>query len=358
MFTVIRLVDVVGKFKDNLPISGTARNGSATIVNSFVSSFKEDIRSYYDNLGYYTSDRGKLSSNYQKLADNYFYQDYSYVIKSKTPIDKWRDVITDTVHPAGFKVFGDVTIESNGISRLKSEQPSIINVSTIQLWDPNKNKITVENTSRKITTSTLSLCSSSVGRGKGYLTTTSYDTGETIAYDFKLVPEFNGYFDDNGNRSGTKTFTITLISNNSPYPVPKSENIILSLDGIIQEPGDAFTVSGSQITFTEAPLGYRDGKGNPISSVNYKEGVDTPAQKIIGRIIRFKDTSLNNTYFRKIKDISSQFDGIKTSFKLYYTDNSDVILPSKENLMIYIDGFLQKSGITPSMPIDLSLIHI
>ena len=351
---IIRLIDVVGKFKENLPILGTSRNGSAIVVKSFVATFKEDIRSYYDNLGYYASDKGKLSSNYQKLADNYFYQDYSYVIKSKTPVDKWREVITDTVHPAGFKLFGDITLESNGSAKLKSQQPSIVNISNIQLWDSSKNRVTVQSSSRKITTSTLSLASHSINRGKGFLTTTSYDTGETISYDFRLVPEFNGYFDDNGNRSGTKTFTITLISNNSPYSVPKSENIILSLDGVIQEPGDSFTVSGNQITFAEPPLGYRDINGNPISSSNYKEGVDTPAQKIIGKIIRFKDTSLNNSYFKKIKDISSQFDGIKTSFKLYYTDNSDVILPSKENLMVYIDGFLQKSGITPSMPIDRS----
>lgn len=347
---IIRLQDIEGVFKNDVPIVGSAKGGFAVVHTSFSSQFKNTLKSYYDNLGYYASDFGKLSIFNQKLSDNYFYQDYSYVIKSKSQINDWRELISETVHPAGFKFFGELSIESSGTSRLPSTQPSINKVSTIQLWDPNKNKITVENSYRKVTTSIVSLKDTNVERGRGSLCQLSYDTGETNAYEFKLVPDFDGYFDENGNRSGRTTFTITLTSTNKPYSVPKSENIILSLDGVIQEPGKSFTVSGTQITFAQAPLGYRDIDGNPVLAVNYKEGVDTPSQKIIGRILRFKDASLNNSYFRKIKDISSQFDGIRNSFPLYYTDDTFVNLPSKENLLVYLDGVLQESGITPTIP--------
>lgn len=351
---ILRVVNTQGEFKNGLSLYGKSRGGNAVVTASFVSLFESNVKSFYDNLGYYVSDKGKLSSSYQKLADNYFYQDYSYVIKSKTPIERWRDVIKETVHPAGFKVFGELTIESSASSKLPETQPKTNQVSRIQLWDPQKNKITVQNTFRKVTTSTVSLFTGNTERGRGSLCQLSYDTGETNAYEFKLVPEFNGYFDDNGNRSGNKTFTITLVSNNKPYAVPKAENIIMTLDGIVQEPGKAFTVSDTQITFAEPPLGYRDIDGNSISKQNYKEGVDTPAQKIVGRIIRFKESSLNNTYFRKIQNISSQFDGVKTSFKLYYTNNDPVNVPSKENLLVYIDGVIQKAGITPTIPVDRS----
>lgn len=351
---IIRVVDIDGEIVDNGEIIGSSKNGRGTVVSSFVSIFSTSIKSYYDNLGYYASDKGKLSSNYQKLSDNYFYQDYSYVIKSKTPINNWRKVITDTTHPAGFKLFGDLTIESSGSSPLPSTQPNISHVSNIQLWDPNKNKITISYSSRKITTSTVSVANQNVERGRGTLYALSYDTGETSAFEFKLSPDFNGYFDANGNRNGNTVFTVLLSSNNKPYAVPKEENIILSLDGIIQDPKSAFTISGTQIIFNEPPLGYRDIDGNSITKQNYKEGVDTPAQRVVGRIIRLKDTQSNNSYFRKIKDISTEFDGEKKIFDLYYENNEGVTLPSGENLMVYIDGVLQKAGITPTIPIDRS----
>lgn len=349
---VLRIFEVYGIFKENLPIIGLTKNGRAKVLKVFCSLFNSTIKSYYDNLGYYASEKGRLSSNYQKLADNYFYQDYSYVIKSKTPLLAWKDIVKDTIHPAGFKVFGDLTIESSGVSRLPDGKTKISHISSIQLWDPAKNKITVQNTSRKITKGLVSFSDSNVERGRGSVIALSYDTGETSSYEFRLIPDFNGYFDENGNRAGNKVFTIVLTSTGKEYSVQKAENIVMTLDGIIQIPGKSFTVSGNQLTFTEAPLGYRDIDGNSISKINYKEGVDTPSQKIFGRIIRFKDTALNNQYFRQIKDISSQFDGSKTSFQLYYNDNTPVVLPSNENLFVYIDGVLQRAGVTPTLPID------
>jgi hypothetical protein len=351
---IIRLENIEGIFKKNVPIIGSAKEGFAIVDSVFYTKFNDTVKSYYDNLGYYGSDSGKLSLANQKLHDNYFYQDFSYVIKSKSDINKWRELISETVHPAGFKFFGELSVESSAVGNLPSAQPSLNNISKIQLWDPNKNKITVDSSYRTVTTSIVSLTNTLTERGRGSVCQLSYDTGETNSYEFKLVPDFDGYFDANGNRNGTKTFTITLVSTNKPYAVPKSENIILSLDGIIQEPGEAFTVSNTQITFAEPPLGYRNIDGDSITKVNYKEGVDIPAQKIIGRIIRFKDASLNNTYFKKIKNISSQFDGVRTSFPLYYENNDFVNLPSKENLFIYLDGVLQESGITPTIPYNKS----
>jgi len=59
--------------------------------------------------GYYTGNNGKLSSS-KKIQDSNYYQDYSYVIKAEVAIDKYRKVVKDLIHPAGTKLFGEVSI--------------------------------------------------------------------------------------------------------------------------------------------------------------------------------------------------------------------------------------------------------
>lgn len=59
--------------------------------------------------GFYGNNDGKLSSN-KVIQDSFFYQDYSYVLKTEVTIDKWIDTVKRVIHPAGLKVFGEVTI--------------------------------------------------------------------------------------------------------------------------------------------------------------------------------------------------------------------------------------------------------
>jgi hypothetical protein len=59
--------------------------------------------------GEWLNDDGHLSST-KVLQDNYYYQDYSYVLKSSQSSDKWRDFISDVLHPAGLELFGAVNI--------------------------------------------------------------------------------------------------------------------------------------------------------------------------------------------------------------------------------------------------------
>jgi hypothetical protein len=351
---ILRLNRVEGEFKNNLSIIGKTQSKTAIVVSSFVGEFNYDIKSYYDNLGYFASDKSKLSTSSQKLTDSYFYQDYSYVVRSRTPIDIWRSLVKSSTHPAGFKLFGEVFIESDGVARMKSDPPRLDSVSTIQLWDPQKNKVTVENTYRTVTQSILNSSLIDVQRGKGALFVNSFDDAETSSFEIVLDPPFSGYFDSNGNRAGNKVFTMKILGSNNPVAAPQQENLVISLDGIVQQPGLAFTVSNTQITFKEAPLGYRNKQGQSITPLQYVEGVDTPSQKFIGKILRYKDLSVNSQFFKKIKDISSQFNGVKTNFELYDDLNNNIILESGNNLLVTIDGVLQTAGITPTFPIDRS----
>lgn len=61
-------------------------------------------------VGRFKDSRGMLS-NVNKLQDNYYYQNYSYVIRSNVPSNKWLDIVKNTTHPAGTAIFGELVIE-------------------------------------------------------------------------------------------------------------------------------------------------------------------------------------------------------------------------------------------------------
>lgn len=56
--------------------------------------------------------RQGMLSDVNHLQDNYYYQNYSYVLRSKVPSDNWMTMIKNTVHPAGMAVFSELLIRS------------------------------------------------------------------------------------------------------------------------------------------------------------------------------------------------------------------------------------------------------
>jgi hypothetical protein len=343
---ILKVNDVRGEFKSGLEIIGKYKRNTCLVKKVFFTSISPIVSSYYDNLGYYSSDTGKISEAYQRLTDSYFYQDYSYVIKSKSVIDSWRKLVKQTVHPAGFNLFGEVSIESEADSKIPDIQQSIPSVSIVELWDESVNRVTVESTKKQITQNIVSFKDINVTRGSGSVYTSEYDTSETLSFIFVLDQPFDGDFDESGNRSGRKTFNMVVprvlpdgTRANVPLNVSNVNNLIITLDGILQEPNLAYTVSGSQITFAQAPLGERISQNQVVEP-----------QKFVGRYIRFKSDELNSQYFRKIQNIDSQFDNQTTRFSLYYENGDPVSLDSKENLLVSLDGVLQENKMTPLIP--------
>ena len=49
-------------------------------------------------------------SSAKKLQDNDYYQDFSYVLQTTDSIDVWKQDVLKLLHPAGFKLFGEVAI--------------------------------------------------------------------------------------------------------------------------------------------------------------------------------------------------------------------------------------------------------
>ena len=67
------------------------------------------------------------------------------------------------------------------------------------------------------------------------------DTGE-----FLQIDEISSSFD-----GSTRSFNLEI---GTSAITPTKENIIVALDGVLQTAGDAYSISGSTVTFAEAPV--------------------------------------------------------------------------------------------------------
>ena len=83
--------------------------------------------------------RGNLSEIVQKLPDNDYYQNFSYSLKSTQQISDWESPVSDLVHVAGLKKFGDLVVESNDPTSYKptSLDNSDINLAITSYVDAN-----------------------------------------------------------------------------------------------------------------------------------------------------------------------------------------------------------------------------
>ena len=336
---ILRIQGIVGVFDESKKIKGTVKNKTADVISVLSANFTPDIRSYSDNIGYYNSDRGKLSNLNQRLTDSYYYQDYSYGIKSKTPIQLWRDLIKETTHPAGFQLFGEVLIESDGEIAMPSEQKKehYENIVYINLRAEN---VEVKVNKRYVTESILNYNNTNVERGVGSACVDIRTNTETIARELILAAPFDGEYDQfDGQRIGTKSFTLLEKDSGLPYTPYNNQQLIITLDGVIQEPGVSYNIVGNQITFAEAPIGKKVIEGQVVYG-----------QQFYCRSIKFKKDELNERYLRKIQAINNQFDGIQRTFDLYY-DNGDIVKSDfSETLLVFLNGVLQKSKEFENVP--------
>jgi hypothetical protein len=67
--------------------------------------------------GYFATNSGKLSSN-KKLYDADYYQEFAYALRSEVPFLTYKEIYKKLVHPAGFKMFGDVLIKRDIVDSL------------------------------------------------------------------------------------------------------------------------------------------------------------------------------------------------------------------------------------------------
>lgn len=282
---IVKFENISGKLSKDLPLNGSK------IISILFTDYESEIKSFYNKSGSFISEKGFLSSTNSNLTDSYFYQDYSYIIRSQTPIEIWRSLIKDVVHPAGFQLFGEVVVEADtGFINQPTFQSSTPIVLTINAGVEAAYTINTRTVIKEIVET---VSNTNVQRGVGRLNLPEFNEDFNKAKEVYLSPEFDGFIDsDYGSSYGTKIFTILEKGTGAPV-FPYDENsIIVSLTGVIQEPKVSYRIQGSQIIFNIAPLGNR-----------VVEGQVLPPDEFIGRVFEYKDPEDNEKYFKKIRNI-------------------------------------------------------
>ena len=78
-------------------------------VQSIQATLTPVVTSTKTKEGVFADESGQPSSR-KKVQDNDYYQDFSYVLKTTDSINVWQEDVLKLLHPAGFKLFGEVAI--------------------------------------------------------------------------------------------------------------------------------------------------------------------------------------------------------------------------------------------------------
>jgi len=334
---ILRLKNVSGKFEQKYPIVGDALRSTADIQKIYVSKITPVIGPTSTSIGSYQSDRSKLSAVSQKIQDGIYYQDYSYVVKSTISINDWRDFVKKFTHPAGFNLFGEVLIESFG----NAKQPDTIDTpqsgtkdngfgAVISIIEPGVLGVITTHKSTRITQSHVRVDSFQKQRGKGTLNYSERNNVEIEVFDLALSPDFDGQVQVDGTITGTTTFTLFKKEINEPLSPYKAQQLLVTLDGVLQDPDTAYTISGSTITFNEPPLG---------PYVDPATGIYVPGVTFYGKSIKFQENSNNDRYMLETSNITSQFDGTTTDFAF------DIEVLNDDHMFISLDGVIQEPNV-------------
>ena len=106
----------------------TTSGASATIAQIDTPTITPQVGTIAITSGEFLGERGKISSDVMRVQDSFYYQDYSYVVRVGESINTWRNAIKRTVHPAGWAVFGEVSIVSKvtaGIQAFTADDLSV-----------------------------------------------------------------------------------------------------------------------------------------------------------------------------------------------------------------------------------------
>lgn len=90
--------DVLSQLQSVVTIEEWLDSRAVIVCNyDYVTSYK----------GKYLAEDGQLSNPSIRLQDSYFYQVFSYVIQSTIPVSEYQSILA-SIHPAGFKNFGEL----------------------------------------------------------------------------------------------------------------------------------------------------------------------------------------------------------------------------------------------------------
>ena len=242
---IIKIVDYTGDFESGEKVTGVISKSSGTISSLNIAKGVLDVGSITKTTGQFIDDVGKPSEIIQKIQDSYYYQDFSYAIKSAVSISEWKDILIKNVHPASFKVFGELNLNEYGFVPNKetafqltksvelAREATVPNIQSFALVEPvytafNNTEVLFR---QKRLTSSENILTSTVQR----LDDISYlFDGERISFPLQV--------------DGTNV-------------VASADQMMVILNGVVQTPNTSFEIQGESIVFNEPP--------QPPASVKY-----------------------------------------------------------------------------------------
>ena len=242
---ILKIVDYTGDFAENQRITGVISKSSGIITDLKIARGVLEIGSITRTTGQFIDDVGKPSEIIQKIQDSYYYQDFSYAVKSSTSISEWKEILIKNVHPASFKVFGELNLNEYGFipnketffSLTKSvelaQEAIVPNIQNFALVEPvytafNNTEVLFR---QKRLTSSENILTSVVQR----------------------IDDISNLFD--GERT---SFPLQV---NQTNIVANANQLMIVLNGVVQTPGTAFSIQQDSIVFVEPP--------QPPASVKY-----------------------------------------------------------------------------------------
>ena len=242
---IIKIVDYDGEFNLGQQITGTISKSSGIIGDLKIAKGVLEIGPITKTTGQFVDDVGKPSEIIQRIQDSYFYQDFSYAINSSVSIEEWKNTVIKNVHPASFKVFGQLEIQDNAqipnketffelTKSVELTRDAVVpNIQSFALAEPiyqdfNNTEVLFR---QKRLTSSENILTSVVQR----------------------LDDISDLFD------GVRTqFPITVDGDNV---IANSNQLMIVLNGVVQTPEESFQVLNDSIVFVEPP--------QPVASVKY-----------------------------------------------------------------------------------------
>ena len=104
-------------------VNGGFKNKELLEVYDINGNKVEDLSLYVEYYeiadGTWTDSHGLLDSD-MVLQDGKFYQRFSYVIRSKVSVERWKSLVKSVIHPSGLQVFGELMLgeDEDGVTKL------------------------------------------------------------------------------------------------------------------------------------------------------------------------------------------------------------------------------------------------
>ena len=243
---ILKLVDYEGTFVQGERVTGVISKSSGIISTLKIARGVLEVGPITKTTGQFIDDVGKPSEIVQKIQDSYYYQDFSYAVKSAVSISEWKDILVRNVHPASFKVFGELSISD--YTNIPNKDTFFELTKSVQLANeaivPNIQNFTlVEPVYSEFNNTEVLFRQKRLTSSENILTSV-----------VQRIDDISNLFD------GVRTAFPLTVNNGDPV-IANANQLMVILNGVVQTPEVAFEIQSDSIVFSEPPA--------PPASVKY-----------------------------------------------------------------------------------------